>query len=150
MIPLLLLPAAATNIKWPRAALGACAVVGLTMAILATSVSFLEDQGLGGDLRAGARTNYYDRIDPAPGRPWNRYRLDYIPFLGTLRSAEWRRATTLGQGPDFFPFHLAQLRQASGGAIPAGLIYVWPVVWLMLLAGGATLLRRGFTAEQTT
>jgi hypothetical protein len=149
MIPLLLLPAAASNIKWPRAALAVCAAVGLTMAVLATSVSFLEDQGLGGDLRAGARTVYYDRIDPAPGRPWNRYRIQYVPFLNTLRSVEWRHATTLGQGPDYFPVHLAQLREASGGAIPSGLIYAWPIGWFVLLAGGGSLLRRGSGMEQT-
>ena len=147
IIPLLLLPAAAANIKWPRAALAACAVVGLTMAVLATSVSFLEDQGLGGDLRSGPRTAYYDRIDPAPGRPWNRYRLDYLPFLETLRSAEWRQATTLGQGPDFFPLHLAQLRQGPGAqVIPIWLVYAWPIMWLILLIGGVPQLIQGARA----
>ena len=92
---------------------------------------------MGGDLRGGVRSTYYERIDPPPGRPWNRYRLDYIPFADTLKSLEWRRATILGQGPDFFPAHLAQLRQVPGGAaIPRAQIYGWPIVWLLLLISG--------------
>ena len=73
----------------------ACAAVGVTIAVLAVSVSFLEDQGLGGDLKAGARTVYYERITPLPGRVWNRYRLDYVPFV----SAMWKRSSGRGAGP---------------------------------------------------
>ena len=140
IVPLLLLPAALSNVKWPRAAIGACAAVGVVMAVLATTVSFLEDQGLGGDLRAGARTVYYERIDPAPGRPWNRYRLDYIPFVAALKSDGWSHAATLGQGPDFFPLHLAQLRRLGPNAavIPEWLLYVWPLGWLAVLVAGGT------------
>jgi hypothetical protein len=140
IVPLLLLPGAASRVRWSRAALGGCAAVGLTVAVLAASVSFLEDQSLGGDLGAGAQTAYYERIDPAAGRPWNRYRLDYLPFVDTIRSPQWRHATTLGQGPDFFPLHLLQLKASPGGTVIApGLIYAWPLVWLVLLAGAVPL-----------
>jgi hypothetical protein len=144
IVPLLLLPAALSDIKWPRPAISACAVVGCMMALLSTSVSFLEDQGLGGDLRAGARTVYYERIDPAPGRPWNRYRLDYVPFVAALNSPGWSRAATLGQGPDFFPLHLAQLRRigSNSAVIPEWLLYVWPLGWAAVLAAGTTQLVR--------
>lgn len=145
IVPLLLLPAAASTRKWPHVAIGLCAAAGFTMAVLATSVSFLEDQGLGGDLGGGARTAYYERIDPPPGRPWNRYRLDYVPLVDTLRSAEWRDGATLGLGPDYFPLHLLQARRQvpNGQTISPGLIYGMPLAWLMLflLATGLVIRR---------
>jgi hypothetical protein len=105
------------------------------MALLATSVSFLEDQAIGGDLGAGAGTRYYDRIDPPPGRPWNRYRLGYVPFVDTISSAGWLHESTLGQGPDFFPLHLLQARRqlADGQSIPLWLVWMLPAVWGTLL-----------------
>lgn len=144
IVPLLLLPAAAAPVEPPRAALAVCGAIGVAMAVMALTVSFFEDQGLGGDLRAGARTVYYERIDPAPGRPWNRYRLDYVPFVAALGSPGWSHAPVLGQGPDFFPLHLAQLKRLNSNAavVPAWLPYAWPVVWLAVLAAGATLLVR--------
>jgi hypothetical protein len=146
LVPLLLLPAVARPIgDWPRGALTTLAVVGFTIAALATSVSFLEDQGLGADLGAGARLAYYDRIDPPPGRPWNRYRLGYIPFLRTLSGGHWPSGDALGHGLDFFPHHLARARRElpGGAAIPLWTIWLLPLVWLALLgAAGRALARR--------
>jgi hypothetical protein len=143
IVPLLLLPAAAAPVETPRAALGVCGAIGVVMAVMALTVSFFEDQGLGGDLRAGARTVYYERIDPAPGRPWNRYRMDYVPFVAALGSPGWSHAPVLGQGPDFFPLHLAQLRRINRNAavVPAWFMYAWPVVCLAVLVAGAAFLR---------
>jgi len=146
LVPLALLPAGGPDAGWWRKpALIACAAVGMTMAVLAVSVSFLEDQGLGGDLGAGARTVYYERVTPAPGRVWNRYRLDYVPFISATGSEGWMRSGTLGQGPDFFPLHLLQARRQlpNGDAIPLWLVWAWPAGWLAILAAaGAALLRR--------
>ncbi len=135
IVPLLLLPAAAVRSpKWPTSIVAVCAGIGLVMAVLASSVSFLEDQALGGDLGTGARTRYYERIDPPPGRPWNRYRLEYIPFIDTIRSTGWRQGETLGQGPDFFPLHLLQARRQlpDGRSIPFWLVWALPAVWAAL------------------
>jgi hypothetical protein len=136
LVPLLLLPAAAAGSgKPPAGAIALCAGVGLVMALLATSVSFLEDQALGGDLGAGAHTHYYERIDPPPGRPWNRYRLEYIPFVETISSAGWLREPTLGQGPDFLPLHLLQARRQlpDGLSIPVWIVWTLPAAWAALL-----------------
>jgi hypothetical protein len=143
LIPLALLLAAGPDAAWwPRPAAIACAAVGVTIAILAVSVSFLEDQGLGGDLKAGARTVYYERITPLQGRVWNRYRLDYVPFVPAMRSGEWLRAATLGEGPDFFPLHLLQARRQlpNGRAIPLWLVWAMPAFWLTILIGAAVAL----------
>ena len=140
LVPLALLLAAGPEIDWwPRPAAIACAGVGVTMAILAVSVSFLEDQGLGGDLAAGARTVYYERVIPAPGRVWNRYRLDYVPFVSALRSPGWLHAAPLGEGPDFFPLHLLQARRQlpHGEAIPLWLVWGMPAFWIAVLAAAA-------------
>ena len=101
LVPLLLLPAAGRDGgRWPVPAVAACAAAGILMALLATSVSFLEDQG--GRIGPVSPNVYCRRIDPAPGRSWVRYRLDYVPFVSTLRSERWPRAETLGLGPDSF------------------------------------------------
>jgi hypothetical protein len=145
IVPLLLLPA----IAWPieqrsRAAVAACAVVGFTIALLATSVSFLEDQGIGEDLGAGAALAYYERIDPPPGRAWNRYRLSYVPFVRTLSSGTWPAGDAVGHGLDYFPHHLARARRElpGGQAIPFWLVWAMPAWWLTVLAGAAAALAR--------
>lgn len=144
IVPLMLLPAGGRDSRWPAAALVACAGAGMMTAMLAVSVSFLEDQGLGSDLGSGARTVYYERVAPPPGRVWNRYRLDYVPFVSAMRSPGWLHATRLGEGPDFFPLHLLQARRQlpDGGAIPLWLVWAMPAVWLTLLAGAAVALTR--------
>ncbi len=144
VIPLMLLPAGGHDSRWPAAPLTACAGIGMMMALLAVSVSFLEDQGLGGDLGSGARTVYYERITPAPGRAWNRYRLDYVPFVSAMRSPGWLHATKLGEGPDFFPLHLLQARRqlANGEAIPLWLVWAMPACWLAMLAAAAAAMTR--------
>src|SRR5207249_10326711 len=84
ILPLLLLPAATRGPAWRRELVTACAAVGMAVALLAVSVSFLQDQALGSDFR---RLGYYERIDPPPGRAWNRYNLAYVPFIKTMTSA---------------------------------------------------------------
>ena len=144
IVPLMLLPAGGHNSRWSAAPLIACAGVGLMMALLAVSVSFLEDQGLGGDLEAGARTVYYERITPLPGRVWNRYRLDYVPFVSAMRTPGWLHAARLGEGPDFFPLHLLQARRQlpNGEAIPLWLVWAMPACWLTMLAAASAALTR--------
>ncbi len=151
LVPLLLLPAVAWPIEsWSRSALITCAAVGFSIALLATSVSFLEDQGIGSDLGAGARLAYYDRIDPPPGRPWNRYRLGYIPFLRTLSGGQWPSGDSLGHGLDYFPHHLARARRElpGGAAIPAWTIWALPLFWLALFGATAAALVRRFRDDQ--
>jgi hypothetical protein len=145
LIPLLLLPAAARPIESrARAAVAVCAAIGVTMALLATAVSFFEDQSLGGDLASGARLGYYERIDPPPGRPWNRYRLGYVPFVGTLMSPGWLTASTIGLGPDYFPLHLLQARRMlrNGHVLPIGLIWGMPIFWAAVLTASGLRLRQ--------
>jgi hypothetical protein len=140
MLPLLLLPAVAQPIEMrSRTLVLLCVFAGVVIAALATSVSFLEDQGLGRDLSGGARLAYYERIEPAPGRVWNRYRLDYIPFAATLTTGRWPQGDGLGHGLDFFPHHLSRARRElpGGVAIPAWLVWAPPVAWLALLGSAA-------------
>lgn len=143
LIPLLLLPAGGPDSgRWPAAPVAACAAAGILMAVLATSVSFLEDQG--GRIGSVSPNVYYERIDPAPGRSWIRYRLDYVPFVSTLRSDGWAHAETLGLGPDFFPLHLLQARRQmpNGAAIPLWLVWALPAGWLLMGAAAAAALMR--------
>jgi len=144
LVPLLLLPAGGPDSgRWPAPAVAACATVGVLMAVLATSVSFLEDQG--GRIGPVSPNVYYRRIDPPAGRSWVRYRLDYVPFVSTVRSGRWLRAETLGLGPDYFPLHLLQARRQlpNGTAIPLWLIWALPAGWLLIAgAAGAALMRR--------
>ena len=152
IVPLLLLPAIARPIEQrSRVALTACAVVGVTMALLATSISFLEDQGIGEDLGAGATLGYYERIDPPPGRAWNRYRLAYVPFVRTLSSGQWPSGDAIGHGLDYFPHHLWRARRElpGGDAIPLWLIWVMPLFWGGVLAAAGLALARRWNARQT-
>ncbi len=144
IVPLLLLPAAGRDSRWSRGAVAACAAIGASVAVLAVSVSFLEDQSLGADLGTGARTIYYDRIRPAPGRPWNSYRVDFIPFVSALSVPGWLHAERLGQGPDFFPLHLLQARRQlpSGDRIPLWLVWSLPAFWLAILSAASVALIR--------
>lgn len=135
LVPVVLLAACGAEARrWPRAALLACGAVGVTMALLAVSVSFLEDQALGRPAPAGGA--YYEQIDPAPGRPSNRYHLAHLPFLTAIQSPGWLRSTGVGQGPDFFALHLRQAGRQfpDGGAIPPWLPWAWSGAWLSLLA----------------
>ncbi len=149
VVPLLLLPAAGRDSRWSRGAVAACAAAGALVAVLAVSVSFLEDQSLGADLGTGARTTYYDRIRPAPGRPWNSYRVDFIPFVSALGAPGWLHAERLGQGPDFFPLHLLQARRQlpNGDQIPLWLAWSLPVFWLTILSAASVVLFQ--TARET-
>jgi hypothetical protein len=123
---------------------------GFVVALLSTSVSFLEDQTLGNDLSGAGRTAYYERVQPPPGRPWNRYRIAYIPFAQTMMSDGWLHDSTYGLGPDYFPNHLRQARtqMLHGSTIPLWLIWGWPAGWLTVLAVAATRIVRNDLRRQ--
>lgn len=138
ILPLMLLPAVALEARsWQRPVLAACAALGMVMALLSLSVSYLEDQAM-----VASANGYYERIVPADGRPSNRYRLGYIPFVSAIRSPGWVTSRALGQGPDYFPLHLrqAQAQLPDGREIPTWLIWGWPLMWLGSLIGAASLL----------
>jgi len=139
IVPLLLLPAALGRPAWSRGFIVTCGALGLVIALLSVSVSFLQDQALGTTF---TRTGYYERIVPAPGRAWNRYRFDYVPFSRTLLSGDWPRSAMVGLGVDVFPLHLAQAKAAIPDAriIPSWLIWTLPALWtVVLLASGVGL-----------
>jgi hypothetical protein len=118
------------------------------MALLSVSISFLQDQGLGTDF---GRLGYYARIDPAPGRAWNRYRPAYVPFVRTIASSDWPRSRTPGLGLDFFWLHLARVRATipGGQVIPRWLPWTLPVAWTAILIVSAFyLLRKGGSAAR--
>lgn len=140
ILPLMLLPAAVldrVSLRQPLA--GACAAVGLVMALLALSVSALEDQAM-----VASGNGYYEQITPADGRAANRYRLGYIPFVSAMSTPGWVSSPSLGQGPDFFPLHLrqAQAQLPDGRTIPSWLIWAWPLVWLLPFVAAAVRLAR--------
>ena len=139
ILPLLLLPAATPGPPWRREIVTACAAIGVAMAILSVSVSFLQDQALGSDFR---RFGYYERIDPAPGRAWNRYSLEYLPFMTATTSGDWPDSPRVGAGLDFFPLHLMRAKAAIPGAraIPAWLPWTLVLGWCCLLLAAATTL----------
>lgn len=141
ILPLLLLPAATQGPPWRRELITGCAAVGIAIALLAVSVSFLQDQAVGNDFR---RLGYYERIDPPPGRAWYRYRLEYIPFIRTTTSGDWPASPRVGLGLDFFPLHLVRAKAAIPDArtipiwLPLTLLLGWGA---LLTAAGTTLWR---------
>jgi hypothetical protein len=144
LVPLLILPLALPSVPLPRRALLACAAVGFTMAALAVTVSFFQDQ-------APVRTNrglvsaYYEWLDPSPGAPRLRYRQDYIPFKHALTSGRWLSPErAVGDGPDFFAVHLARARTGlpGGEVIPVWLPWAVSLPWLLVFTVAALSLRR--------
>ena len=145
IIPLLVLAAAGPDASnWSKPALYACGAVGMVMALLSTGVSFLEDQALRRDAFGRPVPGYYEIIDPPQGRPSNRYRLGYIPFVTALRAPGWLHSPALGQGPDYFFLHLQQARRQlpDGQALPASFTMIWPAFWLIVMAAAAVDLAR--------
>jgi hypothetical protein len=146
MVPLLALAVAGPAASaLPRAALLACTGVGLVMAVLATRVSYLEDQALRRDAAGRPVPGYYEIVDPAPGRANNRYRFEHIPFVTAMSTPGWSDSPALGQGPDYFYRHLSQARRQlrDGPSIPAWLPTAWPAFWLAaFLAAAAGLWRQ--------
>jgi hypothetical protein len=144
LIPLLLLPLCIPGVRWPGRALAVCAAIGFVMAALGASVSFLEDQSSPGTATRISTGPYYERVDPPPGRPWHRYRIDYIPFKFALTSGHWWSADRpVGNGPDFFSLHLARARAAlpAGQTIPPWMPWAVALPWALLLAWSAASLR---------
>ena len=84
---------------WRRELVLACTAVGMAIALLSVSVSFLQDQV---PVKEAGRVGYYERIDPPAGRAADRYRLDYVPFIRTTTSSEWPNSPRVGSGLDFF------------------------------------------------
>ena len=139
LVPLLLLPSAISRQRLAMALVVTCAAVGIPVAALGASVSFFEDQSPApGNAVASA---YYERIDPPPGRPFNRYRLDYIPFVTALGSGRWLApGRPPGNGPDFFVVHLARARRLlpGGNTIPPWL------PWALGTSFGVVLIVAGY------
>jgi hypothetical protein len=142
LVPLCLLPAVLTP-RVPTRLAAFCAALGFAVCGAAVSVSYLEDQS---PPSAGQSSGpYYERIDPAPGRPWNRYRFDYIPFTTALGSGHWVDPSRgPGNGPDFFVAHLARARRLfpGGRAIPAGLPWIFAALWTTMLAWSGVIIWR--------
>jgi hypothetical protein len=135
LVPLLMLPLAVPGVVIHRRALIACAVAGWLVMALSVSVSFLEDQA---PVQADPRATgpYYEHIDPRPGRPWLRYRIDYVPFKTALASGHWLAPNRLaGNGPDVFALHLARARESmpGGRSIPAWLPWAVSLPWVLIL-----------------
>ncbi len=131
-----MLPLAIPVVRVPQRALAAATAIGLVVAALAASVSFLEDESPP-QATPQASGPYYERIDPPPGRPWNRYRIDYIPFKTALTSGHWSSSDRpAGNGPDIFALHLARARvtMPGGATIPAWLPWAVSLPWVALLA----------------
>ena len=146
IVPLLALLAAGPDAsRWSPAVLAAVAVVGVAVVFPATTVSFLEDQALRRGPSGQPVRGYYDVIDPAPGRPSNRYRFDYIPYVTALSNPDWAsEKAPLGMGPDYFVLHLQQARRQlpDGQNIPKSFDWWWPALWLAVGAAGALMIRR--------
>ena len=141
VVPLLLLPAAAPGPLWRRETIALCTAIGAVIALLSVSVSFLQDQAMGAEFQ---RLGYYEGIEPSPGRAWNRYRVEYLPFVRTLSSGNWPASRRVGTGADFFPLHLFRARaaQRDARAIPLWLPWGLLVMWGALLTAAAAILWR--------
>jgi hypothetical protein len=150
IVPLLALLAAGPDAsRWSPGVLAACAVVGVSLAFPATGVAFLEDQALRRDPSGRPVSGYYEVIEPAPGRPNNRYRLGYLPFVSAVSNPEWgSERAPLGTGPDYFLAHLEQARRQlpDGRNIPASFNWWWPLLWIAVAAAGAIVIRRSMAA----
>lgn len=145
IVPLLVLAVAGPASRaQSKSLLYACGTAGLIIAVLSTAVSYLEDQALRRDRMGNPVPGYYELINPAPGRPNNRYRFDHIPFVTAMSTPGWSQSPQLGQGPDYFFKHLQQARRQlkDGAAIPAALPVVWPVMWTLIAFGAAIDLAR--------
>jgi hypothetical protein len=117
----------------------ACAAAGFAIALMATRVSYLEDQALRRDDKGRVVANYYEQIDPAPGRPNNRYRMEHIPFVTAMKTPGWSHSPNIGQGPDHFYKHLQQARRQlpDGQSIPQNLPALWQSAWMLIALGAA-------------
>ena len=89
-------------------------------------------------LKETSRCRLRDRL------PWNRYRLQYVPFVRTLSSGTWPAGDSLGHGIDYFAHHLSRARRElrGGDAIPFWLVWLPPIVWLIVLSSAGAALRR--------
>jgi hypothetical protein len=153
IVPLLALCAAGPQApRWSPAALIACAVVGVALALSAVTVSFLEDQGLRRDSSGRPVPGYYELIEPLQGRPNNRYRIGYIPFVTALSAPQWAsEQAPMGMGPDFFLMHLRQARRQlpDGRNIPESFDWWWPSLWISVAAAGTVMIARALGASAT-
>ena len=146
IVPLLALAAAGPASRaHSTPLLSACAVVGVLMALPATAVSYIEDQGFRFNLAGQPVPGYYEVIDAAPGRPRARYRFAHIPFVQAVGAQGWISSPIIGLGPDYFFVHLQQAREDlhDGKTIPEALAGTWALVWfLTTLTAGAFVLHQ--------
>jgi hypothetical protein len=153
IVPLLALAAAGPPTRAQKPSwIYACAALGFVMALMATRVSYLEDQALRRDQMGRTVPNYYEEIAPAPGRPNNRYRLEHIPFVTAMKTPGWSESPNLGQGPDYFYKHLQQARRQlpDGRSIPKNLPFFWQAGWFVLALGAAARLAALYNAMPAT
>jgi hypothetical protein len=152
IVPLLALAAAGPASRaQSKPLLYGCAAVGFAIALLATRVSYLEDQALRRDAMGRVVPNYYELIEPAHGRPNNRYRFDHIPFVTAMGTPGWSQSPVLGQGPDYFFKHLQQARRQlrDGQSIPAALPWSWASMWAAIALAGAVSLARAHRVKSS-
>jgi len=146
IVPILALVAAGPDASgWSRTALLSCAAVGMLMAVMASRVSYLEDQALRRDQAGRPVPGYYEIIAPSQGRPNNRYRFEYMPFATAMSTPGWKDSPALGQGPDYFYRHMQQARRQlpDGPSIPASFPIAWVAWWsVILLAAAADVFRQ--------
>jgi hypothetical protein len=145
LVPLLVLPLALPEVAVSRRTLTLCAAIGFVVAALAVTVSFFEDQSPVQLSQARTFSPYYEHVDPGPGEPNLRYRIDYLPFKFALTSGRWLSPTRApGNGPDFFALHLIQARRVfpDGNAIPAWMPWAVSLPWLFALALAVRSLRQ--------
>lgn len=155
VVPLLLLPLACGPSP-RRAALIAVVAIGVTVQALGATVSYLEDQAMGDDPTRPS-TTYYARHEPGdravpPGRPLNRYRLDYNPLASYPRrlvahATERAAPVEYGVGLELLPLHLARVRALSGGAVPWLLVVGIPALAALLLLGAGVGVVRALSAR---
>ena len=150
IVPLFALLAAGPHAsRWSPVALTACTIIGIVIALPSVAVSFLEDQALRRGADGRPIPGYYEVIEPAQGRPNNRYRLDYIPFVTATSNPEWAsEKAPLGMGPDLFLLHVQQARRQlpDGRNIPASFTWWWPALWAAVGAAGAVMVWRSRSA----
>jgi hypothetical protein len=153
IVPLLALAAAGPASRAQSTPLlYACAVAGVLMALPATAVSYLEDQGFRFNLAGNPVPSYYEVIDAAPGRPRARYRFAHIPFARTLGTQGWISSPIIGAGPDYFFIHLQQAREDlnDGKNIPEALAGTWALLWFLTALTGAALVLHQYNSLPNT
>jgi hypothetical protein len=115
IVPLLLLPAAR---GFSRRLLIATVILGASLNLIASSVSYLEDQAMSEGMK---REVYYERDpSPEPGLPWNVYRPSYTPEVSLPKTLLASKGEP-GTGLDLFCRHMRQSNAWLIGFVPLAL-----------------------------